>query len=75
MEWLTQKGRRASQVSEFVGLTLGEVTELVGQRRLRVIDTNRIETAGGRMFLMSDLRHHRVNVLAQDARYEPRQKF
>jgi hypothetical protein len=66
VEWFDQMAGEHPRCPEYVGLSVVEVTEQVGSQGLRIIDTNQVETSGGRMFLTADLRANRVNVLVRD---------
>ena len=66
VKWFDQTARKHPWCPEYLGLTVAEVTKRVDPQRLRVIDTNEAENARGRLFLTSDLRPDRVNVLVQN---------
>jgi len=66
MAWFDQQAGRHPRCNQYLGLTVAEVRLQVNDQDLRIIDTRVVETAGGRLFLTSDLRSDRVNVLVQD---------
>jgi hypothetical protein len=72
--WFNERAGRHPRCDEYVGLSVTEVTQRVGAEHLRILDTNDVQVSG-RIFVTSDLRLDRVNVLVQDGVVTAAAKF